>query len=164
MGSVEVALQGGLATNRYDEKYNGGIYRIQVSTCTPHVKVILGWHGKRDAIDFSMLYAHQGVGTHLYDVTMQNTKIKHLDFQHAFAPYAYRAADCNQFAMELTWRHKIGKMWVGLGGDLCVTNGNRVSDAVYSGNIGFDSTAPMLSAEAGKHKERYGSLKAFVAF
>ena len=164
MGSVEVTLQGGLATNRYDEKYNGGIYSIQVSTCTPHVKAILGWHGKRDAIDFCMLYAHQGVGTHLYDVTMQNTKIKHLDFQHAFAPYAYRAADCNQFAMELTWRHKIGKMWVGLGGDLCVTNGNRVSDAVYSGNIGFDSTAPMLSAEAGKHKERYGSLKAFVAF
>lgn len=164
IGSVEVTLQGGLATNRYEEKYNGDIYRIKVATNTPHVKAIIDWQGKRDAIDFSMQHARQRVGSHLYDVTMQNTKIKHLDFQHAFAPYAYRAADCNKFAMELTWRHRMGKMWVGLGGDLCIINGNRVSDAVYSGSIGFDSTAPMLSAEAGKHNERYGSLKAFVVF
>ena len=90
--------------------------------------------------------------------------MKHLDFQQAFAPYAYRAADLTKFALSLSWEHSLAHLAVGLSASYYSASGNRLADAVYTGTIGYASTAPMISAQPDVHRERRGSLAAYVKF
>ena len=114
------------------------------------------WQGRRDEVDVSVLYARQKVGTHDYDVNQQNLQIAHLDFQQAFAPYAYRTADLDKYVVEMTWQHQLKSITVGVNGKLYLASGHRLDDANYTGNIGFPSTAPMISPDSDTHQERWG--------
>lgn len=164
IGSVEVSAQGGVSTDNYEEKYKVGGYRVKLQTLTPHVKTGIDWQAMRDNITLNMVYARQRVGSHDYDVQMANQQIVHLDFQHAFAPYAYRSADLNRIMVDVTWQHQLKSMTVGINGKLYLANGHRLDDVYYTDTIGFLSTAPMVSASPDKHNERWGSISCFVLF
>ncbi len=162
--TLSLGLQCGLTSDQYKEKYSNGGYLMKVNATLPHFRFVLDWQGRRDAINAALTYTTRSVNSHTYDVTLFNTTIKHLDFQHAFALYAYRAAEYGTFTTELTWRHRIGKTWVGLSGNLSLTSGDRLDDAIYYGTVAFKSSAPMIQPNPDKHNERYGSLTAFVVF
>lgn len=164
LGNFEAGLQGGLTAEGYDEQYKDGDYRIRVHTLTPHARCTLAWQGEQDGINLSLLYARQTVGTHDYEVDIQNGQIPHLDFQHAFAPYAFRAATLDKLVAGVTWQHRFEKLSVGLSGKLYIADGHRKEDVGYSGTIGFPSTAPMLSAAPDEHQERWGNITAFITF
>ena len=55
-------------------------------------------------------------------------------------------------------------MAVGLNAKLYIANGNRKEDVAYAGTVGLPSTAPMITVSPDKHKERWGSVTAFVTF
>ena len=164
IGSVNIGLQGGISTEGYEEKYASGTYRIKVQTLTPHAKLSAEWQAPKDDIAISLLYAHQSVGNNTYKVDMQNQQIPHLDFQHAFAPYAFRTANLDKLTADITWQHQLKKIAIGLNAKLYIADGNRKKDVAYTGDIGFSSTAPMISAFPDKHLERWGSITMFVTF
>ena len=164
MWNMVWGLQGGLTSNNYEETYKSGNYRIKVQSLTPHAKLSANWQGRRDEIDVSVLYARQKVRTHDYDVNQQNLQIAHLDFQQAFAPYAYRTADLDKYVVEMTWQHQLKSIMVGVNGKLYLASGHRLDDVNYTGSIGFPSTAPMISPDSDTHQERWGSVSLFVAF
>ncbi len=164
LNRVGLSLQGGVSVYDYEEKYKTHGYRIQVKTMTPHVRLGVDWQGKKDGLALSVTYAHQGVGKHDYQVVMQNTTIPHLDFQHAFSPYAYRCADQNKVVADVNWQHRFGKLTAGLNAKLYLADGHRKDDVNYTSVIGFTSSAPTISAAPDKNQERWGSLTAFVMF
>ena len=164
IGKILIGLQSGVTTNDYEEKYASSNYRIKVQTLTPHVGLSTELQTAKDNIYISLLCAHQHVRTNDYDVTMQNQQIPHLDFQHAFAPYAFRAASLDMVTASITWQHQLKRMAIGLNGKLHITDGYRKDHVAYTGTIGFSSTAPMISTVPDKHIERWGSVTAFVTF
>lgn len=164
LGSVQLALQGGFTASHYEEKYTAGDYRVSVKTLTPHAKASVEWAGRADGIALSLLYAHQGVGNHVYDVYMQNQQIAHLDFQQIFAPYAFRCANLHYALANFTWQHHFKKVSVGMSAKFYLAHGERLQDVSYTGNIGFLSTAPMISPEPDKHRERWCNITAFITF
>ena len=95
---------------------------------------------------------------------MQNQQIPHLDFQHAFAPYAFRAANLDKVTASITWQHQLKKMAIGLNAKLYIADGNRKKVVAYTGEIGFRSTAPTISTHPDVHKEHWGSITTFVTF
>ena len=162
---LRLSLTGGIMANGYHEEYRNGEYSIKVNTTTPHVAVGADWMlSKQDDVSFVLHYGRQTTGTHYYDVVMQNTKVKHLDFQQAFAPYAYRAADLTKFAISLSWEHRFDSFAIGLTGSYYSASGERLDDVAYTGTIGYASTAPMISPFPDVHKEHRGSLSAYVKF
>lgn len=164
VGRMDLSLQGGVTTESYEEKYKANNYRIKVQTIIPHVKVGMNWHGHRDDIAFSLLYARQRIGRNDYEVSLQDQKIPHLDFQHAFAPYAFRCAELDKITTNVTWQHQMSKMAVGVDAKLYLTDGNRKDDVAFSGSVGFRSTAPMITVAPDKQKEIWAELTAFVLF
>lgn len=162
--SVNIGIQGGISTDGYEEKYASDTYRIKVQTLTPHAKFSAEWHATKDDIAVSLLYAHQSVSDNDYKVGMQNQQIPHLDFQHAFAPYAFRAANLDKVTASITWQHQLKKMAIGLNAKLYIADGNRKKDVAYTGEIGFRSTAPTISTHPDVHKEYWGSITTFVTF
>jgi|GEM_PF-5991619 len=163
-GAARLSLQGGITASDYEEKYASAGYRIHVGTLTPHARLSAEWTVGRERLEASMVYARQTVGSHEYDVVMQNRQIAHLDFQQAFAPYAFRAANLDKVAASVTWQHQFKDMAVGLSAKCALANGRRVDDAAYTGVVGFPSTAPMISPQPDDHQERWGSVTAFVTF
>ena len=163
-GSLELSLQSGIRYDGYEETYRSDDDYIKVEALTPHVKVGADWNGRNNNITFHLLYAHQGVCTHQYDVQILNTQIAHLDFQQAFAPYAYRTANLNKVVAEMTWRHQLKGVTVGIHGKLSLACGHRLDDVTYKGAIGYPSTAPMIVPNSDKHQERWGSIMLFVQF
>ena len=162
IGNLGISLQGGMATHEYKEKYKAGGYIIKVQTLTPHAKTGINWWGKKDCISLNVLYAHQSVGNHSYCVDMQNQKIPHLDFQHAFSPYAFRCANLNIVTSDITWQHKFNNISAGINAKLYIANGKRKDEVSYNGTIGFQSTAPMISPTPDKHKEQWAAITLFV--
>jgi hypothetical protein len=119
---------------------------------------------KKSRMGASLRYGRRTVGAHHYNVVMQNTKVKHLDFQQAFASYAYRAADLTQFVLMLSWEHQFGKLTAGMNASFYSAAGERLSDVAYTGMIGYPSTAPMLSVMPDLHDEKRGDLTVYVKF
>jgi len=79
-------------------------------------------------------------------------------------PYAFRTANLDKMTVCVTWQHRLKRMAVGLNAKLYIANGNRKEDVAYAGTVGFPSTAPMITLSPDKHKERWGSVTAFVTF
>ncbi len=162
---LKLTLNAGLTVDGYLEKYLGGVYSIKVNTSTPNIGMEADWQaGRRDRVGASLRYGRRTVGAHHYNVVMQNTKVKHLDFQQAFAPYAYRAADLTQFVLMLSWEHQFGKLTAGMNASFYSAAGERLSDVAYTGTIGYPSTAPMLSVMPDLHDEKRGDLTVYVKF
>ena len=157
-------MQAGVVVNGYEERYNAGNHRIKVQTLTPGVEAGMQWEGRKEEIDISLGYARQGVGTHHYEVNMQNSQIAHLDFQQAFSPYAYRCAKLDKIHAEITWRHQLRRTTVGVNVKLSQVSGRRLDDVKYTDAIGFPSTASMISPLPDTHEERWGSVTVFMQF
>jgi hypothetical protein len=164
LGMVELSMQAGVVGNGYEERYKAGNHRITVHTLTPCVEAGMQWKGRKDEIGISLGYARQGVGTHHYEVNMQNSQIAHLDFQQAFSPYAYRCAKLDKIHAEITWRHLLSRMVIGVNGKISMEKGHRLDDVRYTDVIGFTSTASMISPLPDTHEERWGSVTIFVQF
>lgn len=164
LGMVKLSMQAGVIVNGYEEKYNAGNHRIKVQTLTPSVEAGMQWEGRKEEIDISLGYARQGVGTHHYEVNMQNSQIAHLDFQQAFSPYAYRCAKLDKIHAEITWRHQLRRTTVGVNVKLSQVSGRRLDDVKYTDAIGFTSTASMISPLPDTHEERWGSVTVFMQF
>jgi len=161
-GSVELSMQGGLTADRYDERYKRQAWRIGVRRLTPHVMAGACWQGRRDVVGLSLLYARQHTGSHHYNVSMQNSQLPHLDFQQAFAPYAYRCANLHKVAVSATWQHRLGRMDGGMSARCYMTRGNRIADVSYTGDIGFASSAPMIQPAPDTHREQWGELTVYL--
>lgn len=159
-----VALEGGITARGFEEKYSLGGYSIKVNTSMPHVKGSVFLHSSRDEASLSVFYGRQTVGTHKYDVTMQNAKMKYLDFQLAFAPYAYRAADFSRTSVSATYSHRFSRITAGITGTVTFDRGRRADDVAYTGTPGFKSSAPMIQALPDRHNLDSGSLTLFLMF
>lgn len=164
LGMVKLSMQAGVIVNGYEERYNAGNHRIKVQTLTPSVEAGMQWEGRKEEIDISLGYARQGVGTHHYEVNMQNSQIAHLDFQQAFSPYAYLCAKLDKIHAEITWRHQLRRTTVGVSVKLSQVSGRRLDDVKYTDAIGFPSTASMISPLPDTHEERWGSVTVFMQF
>lgn len=161
---LTLALQAGITTENHEEKYKNGLYRINVQTLTPHVKLGGDWKNRRSELKMSLLYARQTVGSHNYDVNLRNQQIQHLDFQHAFTPYAFRAATLDKMAVSITCQHRFRNLSAGIDAKFYIENGHRVNDVHFTGAIGFPSSAPSIRTVPDKHQTRWGSVTAFVCF
>lgn len=161
---LTLALQAGITTENHEEKYKNGLYRINVQTLTPHVKLGGDWKNRRSELNMSLLYARQTVGSHDYNVNFRNQQIQHLDFQHAFAPYAFRAATLDKVAVSLTCLHRFRKLSAGIAAKFYIENGHRANDVHFTDAIGFPSSAPTIRTFPDKHQARWGSVTAFVCF
>ena len=164
MGHTDFSLQGGLTTEGHEEKYKNGNYSIKVHALTPHVKGSVEYQNKANLVAADLLYARRMVAQHEYNVNMQNQQIAHLDFQQAFAPYAWMACHQHQVAASVTWQHHFRRLSVGINGALYLALGHREDDVAYTQQVGFASTAPMISTLPDKNEERWGALTLFVNF
>ena len=161
---LEVHVQGGVSVNNYEERYRSNGYCVKVASFIPHVRLGTEWNGKNDDMTIGITYSKHEVGNHKYDIQMQNQQIAHLDFQHAFAPYAYETANFQNVVADITWTHRLKNLDYGINGKLCITEGNRLDDVTYEGIPGFLSSAPCISTVPDKHNERWAKITAFVKF
>lgn len=161
---LTVTLQGGVEAERDEEKYRGGEYLTRTTATTPHARLALAWQGSRDRFDLALQWQRHMPGDGRYDVVMANNDVPHLDFQMAFAPYAYRDARHTTMLAKATYCHRFAKTTAGITLRGFTTNGRRSADAVYTGTPGFASTAPMVSPEPDRHDERWGRVELFLTF
>ena len=137
---------------------------IENSALTPHVKIGFSHACKKSEISIAALCGRQHPRKHTYDVDIQNQDIQHLDFQHAFTPYAYYASRFRFSTLSLTYKHNLKRMTAGVSCKLYVSNGNRLADVAYSGNVGFPSSAPTISKLPDEHDEKWGAITFFLSF
>lgn len=101
---------------------------------------------------------------HHYDVDIKTSSIEHLDFQTAFAPYAYYAAEFKKWAISLCHIYKLNKCGIGLKINILREKGERLDDVEYTKSIGFNSVCPMISPQQDVHNKWYGMTSLFVTF
>ena len=164
LGSFALSLQAGVTAFSRQEKYSVGSYMIENSALTPHVKIGFSHACKKSEISIAALCGRQHPRKHTYDVDIQNQDIQHLDFQHAFTPYAYYASRFRFSTLSLTYKHNLKRMTAGVSCKLYVSNGNRLADVAYSGNVGFPSSAPTISKLPDEHDEKWGAITFFLSF
>ena len=159
-----VGLTGGISMDNHEETYRNSMYKVTNGSIFPHGKVDYHLDLKKSEIELSCLYGHQLLTDNKYDVVMRNTDIEHLDFQHAFQPYAYRNSTFSSIQATAAYTYHLNKYALGMKLQFMYTRGDRADDCFYKGQIGFKSTAPMLSVAPDKHDETWGSASIFLVF
>ncbi len=154
---------GALLTSRR-ETYRSEPYEIRNTSALPHVMLDFHMDRPRSALDLSLVGGRSLPTGGRYRVDIANRSIQHLDFQHAFAPYAYRAATFTTISATATYLRKFRGYAVGATLRFLLTRGRRSPDAAYTGEIGFASTAPMVSPTPDRHDERWAGASLFVTF
>ena len=157
-------VQGGTRMEFHEQSYKNGNYMFNVRTQTPHAKVGASLFNDKNTVECSLLYGRQILGGHNYDVNLVNSLKPHLDFQHAFTPYAYRACELNLWALDATYLRRFTKFAIGLNGRLCLEHGNRAEDAAYDKPIHFKSSAPLIQSMPDVHRSIWGATTLFVQF
>ena len=150
--------------NSHKETYRNSMYEIQNSSLFPHGKVDYRVNFKKNEIEVSCLYGRQLTLDNTYDVEMRNNDIQHLDFQHAFQPYAYRNSTFSSIQASAAYSRHLKKCALGMRLQFMYTRGDREKDCSYTGKIGYESTAPALSIHPDKHDETWGSASVFFVF
>lgn len=159
-----VSLEGGTAISRRSEKYKESDHHTSLTSLMPHGRA--GWssQGNRLAFDLGLLCGRSFLTNHSYGVSFSNQSVTRLDFQQAFAPYAYHAADYTVVQMDATCLRRLKTCAVGARLKLGLISGQRKSDVAYTDVIGFASSAPMVSPLPSRHDEQWGSCTLFVEF
>lgn len=157
-------LTGGAALFQREEKYKEENYRVKNSSVSPHIGIGYKMKLKKSETDISCFFIRQLATDSQYDVVMKNTHIEHLDFQHTFAPYAYYNSNFTAVQLAATYVYHLKKCGIGANLKLMYKTGDRNSETAYTGEIGFTSSAPMITATPDKHDEIWGSGSLFFVF
>lgn len=161
--SLEVI--GGIGSFMREEKYKDENYRIKNSALFPHGGVGYKMHHQKSEFSLSGLYIKKLLsGTNTYDVTMKSLNIEHLDFQHAFSPYAYYNSTYSCINISGTYVYHLEKYGIGVNLKWMYKKGDRNKDAIYTGQIGFESSAPLINKEPDRHNGRWFSSSLFFVF
>lgn len=160
-GASSAFLQTGVFSDGFREHYRVGGYRIHCGSLTPHVKAGVRGGGV-DSLEFSVLYGRKRVVSHGYEVDFSHSRIPHLDFQQAFAPYAWHASNLHHVTASAVWTHRFGRYSAGLVLDVLLTCGARLPGVAFVDAIGFSSSAPMISPLPDVHHEQRLALTVFL--
>ena len=163
-GNQQLGLTGGVSMNMHDEKYRNSMYSLKNGSIFPHGKVDYHFVMKKSEIELSCLYGQQLLTDNKYNVVMRNNDIQHLDFQHAFQPYAYRNSTFSSIQASAAYTYHLKKCALGMKLKFMYTRGDRADDCIYTGKIGYESTAPSLSVKPDKHDETWGSASVYLVF
>lgn len=146
------------------ETYRGEPYEIRNVSALPHLVLDFHRDRARSTLDLSLVGGRSLPIGDRYCVDIANRTVQHLDFQHAFAPYAYRAAMFTTVQMTATYLCKFRGYAVGATLRFLLTRGRRSPDATYNGEIGFASSAPMVTPTPDRHDEHWAGASVFVMF
>ena len=150
--------------NNHEETYHDTMYEIKNASLFPHGKADYHIQFKKNELELTCLYGKKLALDNTYNVAMRNTDIQHLDFQHAFQPYAYRNSTFSSVQASAAYSYHLEKYALGMRLQFMYTRGDRDKDCIYEGKIGFQSTAPSLSVTPDKHDETWGSATLFFLF
>lgn len=156
-------LLGAYGANR-EEEYETRDFFIQNQWVEPHAGLGFDFNNIKHSVSASAIFSHKYTLNGVYDVNLTNTSIEYLDFQHAFAPYAFYANEYNSLKFSLAYIRAISKVSIGVKVEGMLRDGTRNSDVIYTGDIGFESSAPLISKNPDLYKEGYGRLSLFVLF
>ena len=159
-----IGIEGGALLYARQEKYKSAGYKITNASVVPHGKVDYLFSSRRNELELSVLYGKQINLDHSYYVPISNEEVQHLDFQHAFAPYAYFANEHSTLSLSATYIHHFKKLGLGVNGRMMYVNGNRMENVVYDNKIGYPSSAPMVTVSPDRHDEVWGSASLFLVF
>ena len=159
-----LAMTGGISMDSREETYRNSMYKVKNGSIFPHAKVDYQVHLNKSEIELSCLYGQKLTTDNNYDVVMRNNDVEHLDFQHAFQPYAYRNSTFSSIQASAAYTYHFSKCALGIKMQLMYTRGDRENDCIYKGEIGFESTAPSLSVNPDKHNETWGSASLYLVF
>lgn len=159
-----LSLQTGASYFLRKEEYRGTDYRVKNSAILPQARIGYLLEKKRSEWEWNVQYGKR-IGTgNTYQVVMQNQSIPHLDFQHTFAPYAYYDCDYSSLLIAATYVCRFKRFGIGVNLKLMYTFGERDKEAVYAGQVGFASSAPMIASSPARHDEWWGSSSLFFVF
>ncbi|MFI3322030.1 MAG: hypothetical protein R3Y50_05845 [Rikenellaceae bacterium] len=156
-------LLGSYGANR-EESYKTRDYLVQNRWVEPHVGVGYDFNNKKHNISTSLIYSQKYLLDGVYNVVNENATISYLDFQHAFAPYAFYSSEYDSFKLSVSYIRALSKMSIGTKIEGMFRNGQRNNDVVYTNDIGFESSASLISKTADIYSENYGMLSLFVLF
>lgn len=162
--SHSFGIHGGVFYFMRKEEYKGKKYSVKNTSLCPHGKLDYRFEHKRAELELAFFYGKQFGIQNAYNVDMNNQSIKHLDFQHAFAPYAYYNSDFALVGFNATYVHHFSKFGLGITIKFMHTGGERNQHTAYTHKIGFASSAPMINAFPDKHNEQWGSAALFFVF
>ena len=159
-----VGLVGGVSSYYRKEKYDLDDYEIKNVTLFPHGRFDYLMHIKNNEFTFSCLYGKQLNIDDSYQVDLVNKSIEHLDFQHAFAPYAYYSSTFSSLQLSTSYVYHFKRCALGANLKFMYTKGERDKSAVFYDKVGFESSAPMISTTPDQHNETWGSSSIFFVF
>lgn len=158
-------LMGGVSYFIHEEKYDDENYKLKNTALFPHGGIGYKMNQQKSEFSLSALYIKKVLsGNNTYDVTMKNQNIEHLDFQHAFSPWAYYNSTYSCINLSSTYVYHLKKYGIGINARLMYKTGERDNDATYTEKVGFDSSAPRLSTTPDKHDEIWFTTALFFVF
>ena len=159
-----ITLIGGASSSYRKETHSTEGYKIENSSIFPHGSIAYLMRVKNSELEISCLYGKKVNLDNTYDVNILNQSVQHLDFQHAFAPYAYYNSTYSSFQVNASYTYHFKKCALGINAKLMYTDGERDEEAYFDGKIGYQSTAPLISVTPDKHDEIWGSSSIFLVF
>lgn len=162
--SHSVGLQAGTSYFLREEIYKKENYNAKNASLFPYGRIDYRLVHKRSELELAFLYGKQIGISNEYNVVMNNQSLQHLDFQHAFAPYAYYDSRFSSIQLTATYVHHFSKFGIGVNFKFMYTSGERDEDAFFRQEVGFASSAPMVTVSPDKHDEHWGSGSLFFVF
>ena len=159
-----ISLLGGVSALSREEKYKMANYKVKNASMFPHGRMDYQLRVKQSELQLAVLYGKKVNGDNSYNVRMNNTEVEHLDFQHAFAPYAYYNSTYTALDVSAQYVYHFKKCALGVSAKLMYRNGERDREASFDGKIGYPSTAPMVTTIPDKHDELWGNTSVFFMF
>lgn len=152
-------------THRYrKEQYKTNNHEIINSSNSPHIGISYSLVGQNTSIVVNSIFIHKESSKNRYNINLDNKTIEFLDFQHAFAPYAYLNSDFNSLRINTCLTKRLDKFSVGINIRLLYTKGYRDKNTNYTREIGFRNGAKSINKLADKHDEKWSSISLFVNF
>lgn len=156
-------VAGAYGANR-EEAYVIGDYYVQNQWVEPHIGVGFDLNSRKNQISASFIYSQKLTLKGIYDVDIPESSIDYLDFQHAFAPYAFYANEYYGLKLSVSYIRHLKPISIGFKFEGMIRDGERNSDAIYTKEIGFESVAPLISKTPDLYNEKWGQFSTFVIF
>lgn len=156
-------LVGAYGANR-EESYQIKDYFIRNRWIEPHIGLGYDFNNQKHNFSASLIYSQKHVVDGIYNVDNSNATIEYLDFQHAFAPYAFYSSEYDSYKLSVSYIRALSKMSIGAKVEGMFRNGARCSDVEYTSEIGYESSAALISKTADIYNENYGRISLFVLF
>lgn len=164
MSEHTLGLMIGVSLFDREETYKVGNYKIQNRNIEPHIGLGYKLDKKSTELDFNITMSRNLILNDTYNVDIENKDIPHLDFQYAFVPYAYYKSNFTSLRLNTTFAYHLPKSTIGINFKLLYKSGNRSNNTEYKNEIGFQSSAPLISKTPDKHNEFWLSSAFFLMF